>query len=226
MTRIAIAAPSAVIRAGLEALLAATPGWEVAGSFADASSLESLQLDVLVAALPVSELPVVSGAVPAIVLLTSEGQPEWTAEALRSGVRALLPRDAPAAAILAAVEAAANGLAVIDPQELEGLLGSPGMAEPRRHGRRRAHPARDGSASDDGRWRRQQGDRVEIGHFRAHREVPCGVGYGETERFQPDGSSDARAAAGVDSDVGGAEAGRAYFMDFAPLRPRLRRAVN
>jgi DNA-binding NarL/FixJ family response regulator len=40
-------------------------------------------------------------------------------------VRALLPRDAPAAAILAAVEAAANGLAVIDPQELEGLLGSP-----------------------------------------------------------------------------------------------------
>ena len=60
-----------------------------------------------------------------IVLLTSEGQPEWTAEALRSGVRALLPRDASAAAILAAVEAAANGLAVIDPQELEELLGSP-----------------------------------------------------------------------------------------------------
>src|SRR5580700_8358167 len=78
VTRIAIAAPSAVIRAGLEALLAATPGWEVAGSFADASSLDSLQLDVLVAAVPVSELRVVSGAVPAIVLLTSEGQPEWT----------------------------------------------------------------------------------------------------------------------------------------------------
>jgi DNA-binding NarL/FixJ family response regulator len=130
VTRIAIAAPSAVIRAGLEALLAATPGWEVAGSFADASSLDSLQLDVLVAAVPVSELRVVSGAVPAIVLLTSEGQPEWTADALRSGVRALLPRDAPAAAILAAVEAAASGLAVIDPQELEGLLGSTGVTEP------------------------------------------------------------------------------------------------
>ncbi len=122
MTRIVIAAPSAVVRAGLEALLSATPGWEVAGSFADASHVESLRPDVLVAALPLGGLP--AGA-PAIVLLTSEGQPEWTADALRSGVRALLPRDAPAAAILAAVEAAANGLAVIDPQELEGLLGSP-----------------------------------------------------------------------------------------------------
>lgn len=118
--RIAIAAASAVVRAGLEALLSATPGWEVAGSFADASHIEALRPDVLVAALPISELP---AAIPAIVLLTSEGQPEWTVAALRLGVRALLPRDAPAAAILAAVEAAANGLAVIDPQELEGLLG-------------------------------------------------------------------------------------------------------
>ena len=128
MTRIVIAAPSAVVRAGLEALLSATPGWEVAGSFADASHVDSLRPDVLVAALPVGGLPVGNAAAPAIVLLTSEGQPEWTVEALRSGVRALLPRDAPAAAILAAVEAAANGLAVIDPQELEGLLGSPGPA--------------------------------------------------------------------------------------------------
>jgi len=128
VTRIVIAAPSAVVRAGLEALLSGTPGWEVAGSFADASHVDSLRPDVLVAALPVSALHVVPNVAPAIVLLTSEGQPEWTAEALRSGVRALLPRDAPAAAILAAVEAAANGLAVIDPQELEGLLGSPGPA--------------------------------------------------------------------------------------------------
>jgi DNA-binding NarL/FixJ family response regulator len=124
VTRIAIAASSAVVRAGLEALLSATPGWEVVASFADAaqadpSHLEALRPDVLVAALPINELP----SAPAIVLLTSEGQPEWTADALRAGVRALLPRDAPAAAILAAVEAVANGMAVIDPQELEGLLG-------------------------------------------------------------------------------------------------------
>jgi two-component system, NarL family, response regulator YdfI len=130
VTRIVIAAASAVVRAGLEALLSATPGWEVAGSFADASHVESLRPDVLVAALPLAGLPALAnGVAPAIVLLTSEGQPEWTADALRSGVRALLPRDAPAAAILAAVEAAANGLAVIDPQELEGLLGAPGPVD-------------------------------------------------------------------------------------------------
>jgi len=127
VTRIAIAAPSAVVRAGLEALLSSTAGWEVTGSFADTSHLDSLQIDVLVAAVPVNELP--AAAAVAIVLLTSEGQPEWTAEALRHGVRALLPRDAAAPTILAAVEAAANGLAVIDPQELESLLGSPSPAE-------------------------------------------------------------------------------------------------
>jgi DNA-binding NarL/FixJ family response regulator len=125
VTRIAIAASSAVVRAGLEALLAATPGLEVIGSFADASNLDSLRPDVLVAALPAGELP----PVPAIVLLTSETQPMWTAEALQSCVRALLPRDASAAAILAAIDAAANGLALIDPRELEGLLGAPGPAE-------------------------------------------------------------------------------------------------
>ncbi len=124
MTRIAIAAAPTVVRAGLEALLSATPGWEVVGSFADASHLESLRPDVLVAALPLSELPASRGPT-VIVLITSEGQPEWSGAALRAGVRALLPRDAAAAAILAAVEAAASGMAVIDPLELEGLLGAP-----------------------------------------------------------------------------------------------------
>lgn len=126
MTRIAIAASSAVVRAGLEALLSATPGLELAGSFADASHLDSLRLDVLVAAVPADGLP---PSAPAIVLLSSEDHPEWTAEAIHAGVRALLPRDASAAAILAAVEAAANGLAVIDPRELEELLGAPAVAE-------------------------------------------------------------------------------------------------
>lgn len=123
MTRIAIAAPSAVVRAGLEALLAAIPGLEVIGSEWRGAMPRA---DVLVATLPIAELP--SG--PAVVLLTSESQPAWTAEALQAGVRALLPRDASADSIVAAIEAAANGLAVIDPRELEGLLGAPGMAEP------------------------------------------------------------------------------------------------
>jgi DNA-binding NarL/FixJ family response regulator len=117
LIRIAIAAASAVVRAGLESLLASAPGLEIAGAFADANGFEALRFDVLLLAGNAARIP---GA-PAVVL-TNEDQPAWTADALRSGVRALLPRDASPAAILAAIDAAANGMALIDPQELESLL--------------------------------------------------------------------------------------------------------
>jgi DNA-binding NarL/FixJ family response regulator len=123
LIRVAIAAPSAVVRAGLEALLASEPGLEVVGAFRDAAGLDTLRPDVFLFA---GEASRATGG-PAVVLspavvLTNEDQPAWTAEALRSGVRALLPRDAPPAAILAAVNGAASGMALIDPQELESLL--------------------------------------------------------------------------------------------------------
>jgi DNA-binding NarL/FixJ family response regulator len=117
LIRVAIAAPSAVVRAGLEALLASEPGLEVVGAFADTAGLDALRPDVFLFAGDVSRA---TGG-PAVVL-TNEDQPAWTADALRSGVRALLPRDAPPAAILAAVNGAASGMALIDPQELESLL--------------------------------------------------------------------------------------------------------
>jgi DNA-binding NarL/FixJ family response regulator len=123
--RLAIAAPSAVVRAGLEALVASHPGVELAGAFADLGAVETLRLDVVLAALPLEELsPPGEGPSPATVLLTNDPQPVWTQEAFRLGVRALLSRDASAAGILAAVEAAASGLAVVDPRELETLLAS------------------------------------------------------------------------------------------------------
>ena len=120
MIRLLIAAPSAVTRAGLEALMASSPGVELVGSYPDLSAVEDLRPDVVLAAVPQAEL------VPAaaIVLLTADQQPPWTADAIRAGVRALLPRDASAAGILAAVEAAASGLAVVDPRDLEVLLAS------------------------------------------------------------------------------------------------------
>jgi NarL family two-component system response regulator YdfI len=120
MIRLLIAAPSAVTRAGLEALVASSPGVELVGSYPDLAAVEDLHPDVVLAAVPQSELVPAS----AIVLLTGDEQPPWTADAFRTGVRALLPRDATAAAILAAVEAAASGLAVLDPRDLEGLLAS------------------------------------------------------------------------------------------------------
>ena len=130
MIRLLIAASSAVVRAGLEALAASNPAIELAGAFADLSSVEELRPDVILTALPVDELPLpADGIAPAIVLLSGQPQPAWTREALRLGVRAVLPRDASAGEILAAVDAAASGLALIDPRELEGLLaGAPAAA--------------------------------------------------------------------------------------------------
>ena len=50
------------------------------------------------------------------------GEGAWSGDVLHQGVRTVLPSDASAAEILAAIEAAAAGLAVIDPWDLEALL--------------------------------------------------------------------------------------------------------
>jgi len=118
--RLAIAAESAVVRAGLESLVRSHSGIDLLGAYPDLSAVEVLRPDVLLAALPLEDL----APGPAIVLLTGDPQPAWSVEAFRLGVRALLSRDATAAEILAAVEAAASGLAVVDPRELETMLGS------------------------------------------------------------------------------------------------------
>jgi len=103
--RVQVSAPAAVLKAGLEAVVAAAPRLTLADAHADVL-LTSLARDDLAPA-------------PAIVLLGDSG---WDAELFRLGVRAVLPPDASAPEIVAAVEAAAAGLAVIDPAELESLL--------------------------------------------------------------------------------------------------------
>jgi two-component system, NarL family, response regulator YdfI len=103
--------------------VASHPGIDLAGAHPDLGALEALRPDVVLAAFSLDELsPPSDGRTPAIVLLTNERHPAWTQEALRLGVRALLSRDASAAEILAAVETAAAGMAVVDPRELETLL--------------------------------------------------------------------------------------------------------
>lgn len=130
MIRLLIAAPSAVVRAGLEALTASNPEWQVVGSFPDLSGAEDLHPDVVLAALPLEEIPPLSGnRVLPVVLLTNDPHAMWTLEALRHGVRAVLPRDVSQAQIVAAVEAAANGLAVLDPRDLDALLSSAAPAQ-------------------------------------------------------------------------------------------------
>jgi DNA-binding NarL/FixJ family response regulator len=121
--RLLIAAQSAVVRAGLEALAASNPAIELAGSFPDLSSVEALRPDVILAALPLEDLaPPSDGFAPPIVLLPGESPPPWTRDLLRLGVRALLSSNASAAEVMSAVEAAASGLAVLDPSVLDSLL--------------------------------------------------------------------------------------------------------
>jgi len=103
--RVQVSAPSAVLKAGLESVIAGAPGL----------TLTDAAPDVLLTSLARDDLH----PAPAIVLLGDSG---WTPDLLRLGVRALLPHDASPAEIVAAIEAAAAGLAVIDPGELESLV--------------------------------------------------------------------------------------------------------
>ncbi|HLI82326.1 MAG TPA: response regulator transcription factor [Bryobacteraceae bacterium] len=130
MIRLAIAAGSAVVRAGLEALARSDPEIELAGAYSDLAGVEALRPDVILAAVPFEDLPAAADAIapPIVFLANANGDhPGWTREAVRAGVRAVLPPDASQGEILAAVAAAANGLAVLDPRDLEGMLASPAV---------------------------------------------------------------------------------------------------
>ncbi|MGA2132016.1 MAG: response regulator transcription factor [Bryobacteraceae bacterium] len=129
MTRLLIAAQSAIVRAGLESMGAAGPAIEVLGTSdlaGIAAAIDRHQPDVVLAAVesqreqPPEELLALAGrdGGPAIVVLAPDLQPAWTGEALRAGIRALLPGDLGPREILAAVEAAAAGLVVLHPQDL------------------------------------------------------------------------------------------------------------
>jgi DNA-binding NarL/FixJ family response regulator len=124
-----IAAQSAIVRAGLESMGAAGPAIEVLGTSdlaGIAAAIDRHQPDVVLAAVesqreqPPEELLALAGrdGGPAIVVLAPDLQPAWTGEALRAGIRALLPGDLGPREILAAVEAAAAGLVVLHPQDL------------------------------------------------------------------------------------------------------------
>jgi NarL family two-component system response regulator YdfI len=132
--RVLVAATSEIVRAGLEALLAVRPALTVLGSGLDLTALaqqvEGLQPDVLLLEMEfhgedtaAALLALAAGGrPPGIVVLTDEPHGAWMVEALRSGVRAVLPRQALAGEIVAAVEATAAGLIALHPDAAEALL--------------------------------------------------------------------------------------------------------
>lgn len=140
MRRVLIVAGSAFERAGLEALLSVDadvgPATSVAASPAEvAEAIEREQPDVVLVALDGDDdellTAVTAGAHPALVVLADEPDPSWAAEALRAGARAVLPRDAEPAEIVAAVGAAAAGLVVLHPDVAGSLLPAARAPTPR-----------------------------------------------------------------------------------------------
>jgi two-component system, NarL family, response regulator YdfI len=132
--RVLMSATSEIVRAGLEALLTASPALAVVGSAPDVATLahqaEDLQPDVILAQLETSDDDTLAALLalgigshpPAIVVLTDDVHSTWATEALRVGIRAILPRQASAGEIVATVEAAAAGLVVLHRDAVESLL--------------------------------------------------------------------------------------------------------
>jgi two-component system, NarL family, response regulator YdfI len=133
MIRVLIVASSSISQSGLEDLLRASTSLQVVGAFSDlghlSENLEELQPDVLVAeitsqdrTLPEEILKLSEEAPVAIVLLVDDANSERDLDALRNGVRAVLPRTMSPVGIVAAVEAVGAGLAVLLPEGVDTLL--------------------------------------------------------------------------------------------------------
>jgi two-component system, NarL family, response regulator YdfI len=132
--RVLIAASSEIMGAGLEALLAEHPTLEAVGRWQGtaglATQVEVRQPDVVLLELESADddtLAVLEALAaglhpPAFVVLTDDAHGTWIAELLRAGVQGILPRQAHASEIVAAIGAAATGLVVLQRDTIEFLL--------------------------------------------------------------------------------------------------------
>jgi two-component system, NarL family, response regulator YdfI len=135
---------SAIVRAGLESLLATSPALTVVGdssrlSLADerssgtlATQINELRPDIVIAEFEgrvqeeLERLFALTSEgeelhAPSIMLLTDEYPDLLTNDAVRAGVRAALPRASTGDQIIAAVEAVAAGLFVLHPDSIDSL---------------------------------------------------------------------------------------------------------
>ena len=133
MIRVFIVAASPLARAGLENLLAAR-GVSVVGRSASLESLFEQIVDVepdvvlvdasgdnseaALDALVASDLAIET----IVILLCDHSRSGWIAEALRAGVRAILPSEVSPDQLAAALQAAMAGLVVVHPSEIAVAL--------------------------------------------------------------------------------------------------------
>ena len=124
--RIAVAATSAVRRAGLESIIRSHPEFQLAGSFGTVASLapfaRSTELDVIVIdSNSIQDLLLEPTSEAAIVLLTEVSDARSISRLLRSGVRAILSRESEPDDVLSAIFAVYDGLVLLSMPTAESL---------------------------------------------------------------------------------------------------------
>ena len=133
MIRVFIVADSPLARAGPQNLLGERDV-EIVGSIANFESLAAIwpdveadvilidasgeQLESLIDSLAASQLASEAN----VVILSDRSDPRLLAEALRAGARAVLPNDVRPDQLVAALEAAAAGLVVVHPAEVNAMF--------------------------------------------------------------------------------------------------------
>jgi two-component system, NarL family, response regulator YdfI len=131
--RVFIVAASPLARASLESLLKVR-NVKVVGSAPDFESLadqwSGVEADIVCADAPGGQLERLIdslagsqlGSEATVVLLSEHPEPRWFAEALRAGVRAILPSNLSPDELVAGLEAAAAGLVVLHPAAVDGIF--------------------------------------------------------------------------------------------------------
>lgn len=132
-TTVAVAAESAVERAGVVALLADSPSVVVVHASDHVRDVDAVigarEVDVVVIALrsrdelalPIEVTADLAHRVPALVLLVDDAPADWVADVLAMGVFAVLPRDVSADELHAAVQSAGAGLLTISRDQYASL---------------------------------------------------------------------------------------------------------
>ena len=133
MIRVFIVAASPLIRAGLQSMLVDSRV-DIAGSAADfetiSGHLVDVEPDVVLVEVAADAQEELLNALEdaevaqeyAVIVLSAQPRAASLSKALRAGVRAVLPRDATPEQLRAALEAAAAGLFVVHPSELDTVL--------------------------------------------------------------------------------------------------------
>jgi two-component system, NarL family, response regulator YdfI len=124
--RIAVAATSAVRRAGLESIIRSNAEFQLAGSFGTVASLAPLarsrDLDVVIIdSNSIHDLLLEPTLEAAIVLLAEVSDARSISRLLRSGVRAILSRESEPEDVLSAIFAVHDGLVLLSMPAAESL---------------------------------------------------------------------------------------------------------